>query len=73
MQIPKLWLLTALAALAAATPLAALEYAVKETHPVPEAWTRVGPAPADYYMRVDIALKQPQFSELERHLYEGTC
>lgn len=47
-------------------------YAVKDTHYVPRRWTAVGPAPADHQIRLQIGLKQGQFSELERHLYEGT-
>ena len=46
-------------------------YAVKDTHHVPRRWTAVGPAPADHLIRLQIGLKQGQFSELERHLYEG--
>ncbi|KAA6413001.1 MAG: tripeptidyl peptidase [Lasallia pustulata] len=33
-------------------------------------WTRVGPAPADHRINLQIGLKQSQFDELERHLYE---
>ena len=47
-------------------------YAVKDTHRVPRRWTAVGPAPADHLIRLQIGLKQGQFNELERHLYEGT-
>jgi tripeptidyl-peptidase-1 len=47
-------------------------YAVKDTHHVPRSWTPVGPAPAEHMIRLQIGLKQGQFSELERHLYEGT-
>jgi hypothetical protein len=46
-------------------------YAVKETHPVPHQWTRVSAAPADHIIKLQIGLKQSQFDELERHLYEG--
>ncbi|KAI4253479.1 MAG: hypothetical protein L6R42_007567 [Xanthoria sp. 1 TBL-2021] len=34
-------------------------------------WTRIRPAPADHVVKLQIALKQSQFDELERHLYEG--
>lgn len=68
----KLSLVAVLAAVAAATPIATFDYAVKEFHPVPRKWMRIGQAPADFPLRVDIALKQPQFNELEKHLYEGT-
>ena len=46
-------------------------YAVKETHPVPAKWSRVGPAPGDHVINLSIGLKSSQFDELERHLYEG--
>lgn len=47
-------------------------YAVKETHNVPSKWSRVGPAPRDHLINLSIGLRQSQFDELERHLYEGT-
>lgn len=47
------------------------EYAVKDTHNVPNKWHKVGPAPAHKLLRLHIGLKQSQFDELERHLYEG--
>ena len=47
-------------------------YAVKDTHHVLKSWRAVGPAPADHMIRIQIGLKQGQFNELERHLYEGT-
>ena len=46
-------------------------YAVKEIHHVPKQWSRVSSAPADHVLNLKIALKQNQFDELERHLYEG--
>jgi tripeptidyl-peptidase I len=46
-------------------------YAVKDTHYVPKKWSRVGPAPSDHVIYLQIGLKQSQFDELERHLYEG--
>lgn len=48
------------------------EYAVKDTHNVPSKWYDVGPAPAHALLHLHIGLKQSQFDELERHLYEGT-
>ncbi|KAI4250164.1 MAG: hypothetical protein L6R40_000336 [Gallowayella cf. fulva] len=45
-------------------------YAVKDSHHVPRKWTRVGDAPPDHVVNLEIALKQSQFDELERHLYE---
>jgi len=46
-------------------------YAVKETHRVPRRWVNIGRAPADRMLSLQIGVKQGQFSELERHLYEG--
>ena len=46
-------------------------YAIKDSHNVPSMWNEVGPAPADKLMNLHIGLKQGQFDELERHLYEG--
>ena len=51
--------------------LSSRPYAVKERHVVPKKWTRIGRAPADAILELRIALKQSQFNELERHLYEG--
>ena len=56
---------------AVATPLSSYRYAVKDSHPVPSRWTRMGPAPGTALLKMDISLKQSQFDELERHLYEG--
>ena len=47
-------------------------YAIKERHQVPRQWSYAGPAPAGHLMTLQIGLKQSQFAELERHLYEGT-
>ena len=65
------------ALLAASAPISAsplrsrTEYAVKDTHNVPSKWHQVGPAPANKVLHLHISLKQSQFDELERHLYEG--
>lgn len=48
-------------------------YAVKDTHSVPRKWSEVGPAPSTHVIHLQIGLKQSQFGELERHLYEGIC
>ncbi|KAE8440969.1 hypothetical protein EG329_006158 [Mollisiaceae sp. DMI_Dod_QoI] len=45
-------------------------YAVKERHHVPRSWTRVGPAPSQHQIQLQIGVKQGNFDELERHLYE---
>jgi tripeptidyl-peptidase I len=46
-------------------------YAVKETHRVPRRWNVVGRATGHETINLQIGLKQSQFDELERHLYEG--
>jgi tripeptidyl-peptidase-1 len=64
---------TALLALASASPLRARSpYVVKETHPVPSQWTEVAPAPGSHKIQLQIGLKQSQFDQLEKDLYEGT-
>lgn len=55
-------------ALAAALPAA--NFKVKERVTAPRGWTDVGRAPADHLLSLRIGLPQPNFSELERHLYE---
>ena len=47
------------------------KYAVKETHPIPRGWTHITNAPAGHIVKMDIALKQSQFDQLEHDLYEG--
>lgn len=47
-------------------------YAVKDTHTLPSKWKEIGPASGAHKMELRIGLKQDQFHELERHLYEGT-
>lgn len=46
-------------------------YAVKETHNVPRKWHNRGRASGSNTIHLQIGLKQGQFDELERHLYEG--
>lgn len=46
-------------------------YKVKETHSVPRRWIQRGRAPRSHMIHMQIGLKQSQFDELERHLYEG--
>lgn len=46
-------------------------YAIKDKHHVPRQWSNVGDAPSNHILHLSIGLKQSQFSELERHLYEG--
>lgn len=60
------------AVLASAAPLsdADCKYAVKETHPVPGSFARVGDAPQDHLIRLSVGLKQSNFEQLERELFE---
>ncbi|RDL38636.1 Tripeptidyl peptidase [Venustampulla echinocandica] len=59
------------AGLVASSPLRVRSpYVVKESHFLPSKWERVGPAPADHVVNLQIGLKQSQFDELERHLHE---
>jgi tripeptidyl-peptidase I len=46
-------------------------YRVKETHTVPRKWEQLDRAPGSRMIHMQIGLKQSQFDELERHLYEG--
>jgi tripeptidyl-peptidase-1 len=54
-----------------ASPVARSGYSVKDSHNVPRHWTKVARAPADHVMNIQIGLKQSNFPELERQLYEG--
>ena len=63
-------------ALATPTAFAALiqartPYSVKEAHTVPSKWTEAGRADRSHMLHLQIGLKQGNFEELERHLYEG--
>ncbi|KAF4311026.1 putative tripeptidyl-peptidase 1 precursor protein [Botryosphaeria dothidea] len=63
--------IAAAAQAALATPIRARSpYAVKETHYVPRQWSKTGRAPESHVLHLHIGLKQSQFDELERHLYE---
>lgn len=46
-------------------------YALKDAHPVPRLWTAVGDAPGGHVLKLEIALKQSRFDELDRQLMEG--
>lgn len=55
-----------------ATPIKVrTDYAVKEVHPAPRKWSDAGRAPSNHMIHMQIGLKQGNFDELERHLYEG--
>ncbi|KAI0391758.1 tripeptidyl-peptidase 1 precursor [Xylariaceae sp. FL0594] len=53
-----------------ASPVARSGYSVKDSHSVPRHWTKVRRAPADHVMQIQIGLKQSNFDELEKQLYE---
>jgi tripeptidyl-peptidase-1 len=54
------------------TPIRArTAYSVKETHAIPRRWAETGPAPGNHMLQMQIGLKQSNFDQLERHLYEG--
>ncbi|PVH92703.1 tripeptidyl-peptidase 1 precursor [Periconia macrospinosa] len=54
-----------------ATPIRARSpYVVKESHNAPNAWTKLNRAQGDGVIDLSIALKQGNFAELERQLYE---
>jgi tripeptidyl-peptidase-1 len=55
-----------------ANPVARSVYAIKETHYVPRRWTQKGRAPKHQMLALQIGVKQGDFDELERHLYEGS-
>lgn len=46
-------------------------YSVKETHFVPQKWNKIGKPAEEFRIHLNIGLKQSNFDELERHLYEG--
>ena len=59
-----------LAQAAVAIPAKDCAHKVKESVPPPRGWSKTAPAPADHIIELRIALPQPNFAELERHLYE---
>jgi tripeptidyl-peptidase-1 len=60
-----------LAQVVLATPIARSTYAVKETHYAPRQWTQKGRASKNLMLALQIGVKQGDFAELERNLYEG--
>jgi tripeptidyl-peptidase I len=44
---------------------------VKDFHSPPTKWHKIGPAPAEHVINLQIGLKQSRFDELERKLFEG--
>lgn len=68
-----------LATLAVAASTAAINkrndranYETKEDFYVPNGWQRVAEADPNHVINLSFGLKQSNFDELERHLYEGT-
>lgn len=55
-----------------ATPIAGSPYVVKETHFVPNEWSKQERSHGGKTIQLQIGLKQGRFDELDRHLYEGT-
>ncbi|KAF2161434.1 hypothetical protein M409DRAFT_69783 [Zasmidium cellare ATCC 36951] len=54
-----------------AVPLSSrTDYAIKSSHIAPREWTKLSRADLDHLISLRIGLKQNQFDELERHLYE---
>ncbi|EIM89124.1 subtilisin-like protein [Stereum hirsutum FP-91666 SS1] len=63
--------LLALLTVASASPSARWTTSkVKDSIEPPRNWINIGEAPANHFINLRIALPQPNFSELERHLYE---
>lgn len=62
----------ALGAQAASRTTVRTPYSVKETHSVPNKWVQIGRVDPSQMLHLQIGLKQGNFDELERHLYEGT-
>lgn len=60
----------ALVAVVLAVPAKDCAHKVKETVAPPRQWVKERPAPKDLTIELKIALPQPNFSELERHLNE---
>ena len=59
------------AGLCVAKPLQNRAYAVKETHILPRDFKRESDAPASHLISLSVGLKQGDFDELERHLFES--
>ncbi|KAI0677175.1 tripeptidyl peptidase A [Trametes maxima] len=70
MRSLSLWFPVAFAALVVAVPAKDRAHKVKDSILSPRGWTKTGKAPADHIIDLRIALPQPRFPELEKHLYE---
>lgn len=56
---------------AAATPRARTLYQVKETHSIPRKWQKRDRAPESHVIDLQIGVRQSNFEELEKRLFEG--
>ncbi|KAI0015195.1 tripeptidyl-peptidase 1 precursor [Xylariomycetidae sp. FL0641] len=63
-------LVAAQAAVASPLVRSRTPYQLKESHSVPRQWKKVARAPAEHVIDLQIGLKQNNFAELERQLYE---
>ena len=70
--VPVLATVFCFADVTASSPLHGRYHAIKDSHNVPRKWSRVGPAPVEHWINLNIGLKQSRFEELEKQLYEGT-
>lgn len=73
MLLGKLFLAAAVAAQAAFGSLikSRSPFAIKEKHTLPSRWKLVGKPDADHTVELRIGVKQGNFPELEKRLYEG--
>lgn len=71
MRLLSVLLSVSLASLAVAAPAHQdCPHKVKESVPPPRGWAKATPAPPNLVIDLRIGLPQPNFAELERHLYE---
>jgi tripeptidyl-peptidase-1 len=66
-------LLTVSPVVSSPTPLDGVRtaYTLKSFHHVPRKWSRIGEAPSDHVLSLQIGLKQGRFDEVLKHLNEG--
>lgn len=72
-HLPKMRFIAAFAACALVHVTTAFEttgFQLKENINVPKGWTRIGAAPADHTVKLQIGLYQSNFDSLERQLLE---
>jgi tripeptidyl-peptidase I len=69
----KIWALTIIANFIDCSPVRIRSpHMVKESLLLPGRWRKIGPAPSDHVLDLQIGLKQDRFHDLEKQLYEGT-